>query len=135
MKYIHLSVDQYINFVWSISLKPFTWQISNFVYRYPKEKMTLIDFKVTVSNIKFKIPGTSSGQASVFSFIVLEPFTGHKTCSTDTYPIFNIYWNSKCCLNKILLIICIIYNLLWTWYTGTPKEADKPLTLIMMSKG
>lgn len=43
---------------------------------YPKENMTLIDFKVTVSNIKFKIPGTSSGQASVFSFIVLEPFTG-----------------------------------------------------------
>lgn len=39
---------------------------------YPKENMTLIDFKVTVSNIKFKIPGTSSGQASVFSFIVLD---------------------------------------------------------------
>lgn len=58
---------------------------TDFVYRYPKEKMTLIDFKVTVSNIKFKIPGTSSGQASVFSFIVLEPFTG------QTYNLFHRY--------------------------------------------
>lgn len=38
--------------------------------------MILIDFEVTMSNIKVKLLWTSSGQLTDFSLIVLKPFTG-----------------------------------------------------------